>query len=39
MSSPASWHVEMAQWISKVNLAETAKDFEGHDAALQTIKN
>ena len=29
----------MAQWISKVKLAETAEDFEGCDAALQTIKN
>ena len=39
MSSPVGWRVEMAQWISKVKLAETAEDFEGCDAALQTIKN
>lgn len=39
MSSPAGWHVEMAQWVSKVKAAETAENIEGHDAALQVIKN
>ena len=38
MSSPASWHVEMAEWVVKVKVAETADDIEACDTALQVIK-
>ena len=39
MSSPAGWHVEMAQWIVKVCEAEAAEHLEEWDAALQTIES
>ena len=39
MTSPASWHVEMAQWIAKVREAEAAEEIEECDAALQTIES
>ena len=39
MTSPASWHVEMAQWIAKVQEAEAAEEIEERDAALQTIES
>ena len=39
MSSLAGWHVEMAQWIAKVQEAEVAEDLEEQDAVLQTIES
>lgn len=39
VTSPASWRVEMAQWIAKVREAEAAEEIEERDAALQTIKS
>ena len=39
MTSPASWRVEMAQWIAKVREAEAAEEIEERDAALQTIES
>ena len=39
VSSPAGWHVEMAQWISKVREAEAAEDLKERDAVLQMIES
>ena len=39
MSSPAGWHVEMAQWIAKVQEAEAVEELEEQDEALQVIKS
>ena len=39
MTSPASWRIEMAQWIAKVQEAEAAEEIEECDAALQTIES
>ena len=39
MTSPASWRVEMAQWIAKVREAEAAEEIEERDVALQTIES
>ena len=39
MTSPASWRVEMAQWIAKVREVEAAEEIEERDAALQTIES
>lgn len=36
MTSPASWRIEMAQWIAKVREAEAAEEIEERDAALQS---
>lgn len=38
MSSLASWHVEMAEWVAKVKAAETVDDIEACDTALQVIE-
>jgi hypothetical protein len=39
VSSPAGWHVEMVQWIVKVQEAEAAEELEEWDAALQMIES
>ena len=39
MTLPASWRVEMAQWIAKVREAEAAEEIEERDVALQTIES
>ena len=39
MTLPASWRIEMAQWIAKVQEAEAAEEIEERDAALQTIES
>ena len=39
VSSMAGWHIEMAQWIEKVQQAEAAEELEEWDEALQVIKS
>jgi hypothetical protein len=39
VSSPAGWHIEMAQWIVKVWEVKAAEDLEEWDAVLQMIES